>query len=98
MAKTSASTILRQSPANTTSPSIMLLLLPTRNQNQRTRPDEERERERGGHRLHDFFTLLDNITSAQAQPTTKSLRYKNHLCSNKIDGPDWSSTGARVGG
>jgi len=67
-------------------------------------PEEEQEQERGGYGLrarakknYDLVTMLDNITSAQAQSTKKSPRNKGRSGSNKFKGPGWSATGAQLG-
>ena len=67
-------------------------------------PEEEQEQERGGYGLrarakknYDLVTMLDNITSAQAQPTKKSPRTKSRPGGNKFKGPGWSATGAQLG-
>lgn len=67
-------------------------------------PEEDQEQERGGYGLrarakknYDLVTMLDNITSAQAQPTKKSPRNKGRLGGNKFKGPGWSATGAQLG-
>lgn len=67
-------------------------------------PDEEQEQERGGYGLrarakknYDLVTMLDNITSAQAQPTKKSPRSKGRPGGNRFKGPGWSATGAELG-
>ena len=67
-------------------------------------PEEEQEQERGGYGLrarakknYDLVTMLDNITSAQAQPTKKSPRNKGRSGGNKFKGPGWSATGAQLG-
>lgn len=67
-------------------------------------PEEEQEQERGGYGLrarakknYDIITMLDNITSAQAQPTKKSPRGKGRSGGNKFKGPGWSATGAELG-
>ena len=65
---------------------------------------EEQEQERGGYGLrarakknYDLVTMLDNITSNQAQPTKKSPRSKGRSGGNKFKGPGWSATGAQLG-
>ena len=67
-------------------------------------PEEDQEQERGGYGLrarakknYDLVTMLDNITSAQAQPTKKSPRTKGRSGANKFKGPGWSATGAQLG-
>ena len=67
-------------------------------------PEEDQEQERGGYGLrarakknYDLVTMLDNITSAQAQPTKKSPRNKGRSGGNKFKGPGWSATGAELG-
>ncbi|KAF9648633.1 AAA-domain-containing protein [Thelephora ganbajun] len=67
-------------------------------------PEEEQEQERGGYGLrtrakknYDLVTMLDNITSTQAQPTKKSPRGKGRSGGNKFKGPGWSATGAQLG-
>lgn len=67
-------------------------------------PEEEQEQERGGYGLrarakknYDLVTMLDNITSAQAQPAKKSPRNKGRPGGNKFKGPGWSATGAELG-
>ena len=67
-------------------------------------PEEEQEQERGGYGLrvrakknYDIVSMLDNITSAQAQPTKKSPRNKGRSGGNKFKGPGWSATGAELG-
>lgn len=67
-------------------------------------PEEEQEQERGGYGLrarakknYDLVTMLDNITSTQAQPTKKSPRNKGRSGGNKFKGLGWSATGAQLG-
>jgi len=67
-------------------------------------PEEEQEQDRGGYGLrarakknYDIVSMLDNITSAQAQPTKKSPRNKGRSGGNKFKGPGWSATGAELG-